>query len=415
MSARSSLRRLLRAAAKHDQMPQLKALLPLAAPSVEVSLDAPTSVPLLVLVKHAVRSLQPVGASDEAHRTAAAALRDAASLLELNLKRESAYTRKKRAEEMRSLSQPPHTASPNLAWFHNRMEAATRRNNAGDEAVAARAARQRQRTRAHLSQVRAAAGLPPLQPRAAPPLVATGEELEEPLTVLHQMVAARVAPPRRMVQSALTSLALSGVPGDFERALGVFWFMETATPHRMCSNWLDALVNGAMEAQPPPPPGAPPHVWRALSIAEAMQMTARLVPSSHVVNRLLLAVAASAEDAAGVARTRSAITRFAASGVPILEDVSVALLSAADRVGDLDAATAACRQIRGRGGHLKPELLEALLHWAKSVRDEEAASWLHAEMVEAQEAQARAAAEISLLEAVPAPPPTAAETPTQKD
>jgi hypothetical protein len=160
MSARSSLRRLLRAATKHDHTPQLKALLPLAAPSVELSMDSPSSVPLRMLVMHAVRTLQPVGASEEAHRVAAAALRDAANLLELNLKRESAYTRKKRAEEMRSLSQPPHTASPNLAWFHNRMEAATRRNNAGDEAVAARAARQRQRTRAHIAQVRAAAGLP---------------------------------------------------------------------------------------------------------------------------------------------------------------------------------------------------------------------------------------------------------------
>jgi hypothetical protein len=415
MNARSSLRRLLRAASRHDRLPALKALLPLASPSVEQSLDSPGAVPLRVLVSHAVRTLQPVGAPAEAHRLGAAALRDAASMLEANLRRESAYMRKKREEEQRSLrGVAPPAASANLAWFHSRMETAARRNVGGEEAAAARSARQRQRTRALLAQVRAAAGLPPLQRATSPPAAAAGEEplQEEPLAVLHQMVAARVVPPRRLVQLALTSLAASGVPGDFERALGVFWFMETATSYRLCSSCLDSLVMGAMEAQPPPPAGAPPHVWRALSIAEAILMTARMVPSSHVTNRLLEAAAASADDAAGVARARAAISRFSSAGVPILEDVSVALLGAAERVGDLAAATAACRQIRSRGGILKAELLEALWHWAKSLRDEDSATWLHAELVAAQQAAAKAAA---VATPPPAVPQTAEQTPTQKE
>jgi hypothetical protein len=119
-------------------------------------------------------------------------------------------------------------------------------------------------------------------------------------------------------------------------------------------------------------------------------------------------------DGAGVARVRSAISRFFSAGVPILEDVSVALLGAAQRVGDLGAATATCRQIRRRGGNLDPELLTELWHWAKSQNDEESAAWLHAELTAAQQAAAKAAA-LATPPPVAAEPQIAAQTPTQKE
>jgi hypothetical protein len=388
-ATRAALRRVLRAAAAHDTRPELKALLPLSAPGVEVSLDAPEAAPLRVLVSHSVRTLpQPHGG--------VTALRDVATMLEVNLRRGRVYAAKMREEERRSLRAAPAAlipgvvggGNPNVAWFFSRLDAATRRAPPSDEARAARASRQKQRQRAALAQARAAAGAPPL-PAVRAPLTsaAAADELEDPLTILRQMVAARVVPPRRMVVLALTSLAASGVPGDFERALACLWFLELATPHVACTTCVDALVQGALDVSPPPPPHGPHAAWRALSVAEALQSTCGLLPSSHVVNRLLEACARAACDARTLQRCKAAITRFAAAGVPILEDVSVALLRAAERLGDLRTALVACRQVRKRNGALPAELLVAMREWCMSEGDAESAAWLQGELTRARAEQ----------------------------
>jgi hypothetical protein len=415
MNARSALRRALRAAAAHDRRPALKALLPLAAPGVEASLDAPGAAPLRLLVAHAARAL-PRDAPGPTQVAGAAALADVAALLEANLARGRLYARKMREEERRSLHAPgPAPTPPNLAWFFSRMDAATRRAPATDDAKAARLQQHKLRHRAQLAQARAAAGLAPL-PRRAPAAASAaatrpGEELEEPIVILRQMVAVRCVPPRRMVLDALRALALSGAPGDFERALEVFFFLERATPHLACTACVDALVQGCLEASPPPPPRTPAPVWRALGIAEAMLSTAGLLPSTHLVNRLLETAARGVHDAATLQRCRAAIRAFAAAGVPILEDVSRALLAAAERVRDFPAALSACRQVAHRGGALSTAQLRAMLAWALDENDADAAAWLQAEEVRARGAEPARPEEAS-AEASAKPQPQAAATPT---
>jgi hypothetical protein len=385
-ATRSALRRVLRAAAAHDKRPELKALLPLTAPGVELSLDAPEAAPLRLLASHALRAPHAGGGLT--------ALRDVATMLETNLRRGRVYAAKIRDEERRSLRAAPSTVSgggsPNLAWFFSRLDVATRRSPPSDEARAARASRQKQRQRAALAQARAAAGAPPL-PAARAPLssAAAIDALECPLSILRQMVAVRVVPPRRMVVLALTSLATSGVPGDYERALSCLWFLELATPHVACTTCVDALVQGALDVSPPPPPHGPHAAWRALSVAEALQSTCGLLPSSHVVNRLLEACARAAGDARTLQRCKAAITRFAATGTPILEDVSVALLRAAERLGDLHTALLACRQVRKRNGTLPAELLVAMREWCLSEGDAEGAAWVQAELARARAEQSK--------------------------
>lgn len=372
-------RRVLRLAAAHDRQPYLKALLPLSGVGVDVPLDESRAPPLRLLVLHALRS--PPDPSSPA------ALPAVARLLEANLKRRKLYTAKQKAAERASLAEPKASpVSPNVAWFFSRLDAACQRTAGGDEGAARRAAAA---AAAQRTALQAAAGqAAPFTPAAA----------EEPLSILQQMLELQMVPPRRLVVHSLKCLALSGAPGDYEQALRVLWLADLHTPHLLCGECVDALVAGAL---------AEGHTWRALSVAEAMHLSAGLLGSSHIVNKVLTQAATMAADLAQLERARLACRRFAQAGVPVLEDAGVALLNSAQRLACLPTALAACRGIRQRGGVLGLPLLHYMHLWAVTEGDVDGAAFLE-EWAAASEARGK-----PKMEAKAATEGTAAEAPPQ--
>ena len=369
----SVLRRLLRAAAAHDKAPALKALLPLTAPAVELPLSSPEAPPLRTL---AIAALRQKGAQAEGPVGGlAAALTGVTELLEANLKRGRRYERKMRDQERQSLrGTPPRSAgtsqNSNLPWFHSRIQAAlgkekdeTRRQALADSD-----------TRSLVAQAWAAAGKAP--PSHIPHSKPASPDEDDPVAILREMQAVGLSPPRRMVVQALTSLAQSGAPEDYEKALQLLFFLDLRTPHVACTSCVDALVAGCLLTQPPS--GG---VWRALSVAEALHTSAGLLPSTAVANRLLEVAAGAVDDTLTLQRCKDAMRRFAAAQVPLLSDVSVQLLTAAMRLNDRGTAVWCCRQIRARGGSIPAQLLLELLEWSVADGDSSSSDFLTAELM----------------------------------
>jgi hypothetical protein len=111
-------------------------------------------------------------------------------------------------------------------------------------------------------------------------------------------------------------------------------------------------------------------------VAEATHLSAGLLGSSHILNKLLTQAATEAADLAQLERARLACRRFAQAGVPVLEDAGVALLNSAQRLACLPTALAACRGIRQRGGVLGLPLLHYMHLWAVSEGDVDGAAFL---------------------------------------
>jgi len=78
--------------------------------------------------------------------------------------------------------------------------------------------------------------------------------------------------------------------------------------------------------------------------------------------------------------------RFAAARVPILADVSVALLSSAMRLNDRATAVWSCRQIRARGGSIPAQLLLDLLEWSVADGDASCVDFLTEELLRTDKA-----------------------------
>lgn len=390
-AATSALRRLLKAARLHDATPALKSLLPLTAVGVEVPLSSPSAPPLLFLVKSVIRQ----GALPSA------ALRGVTELLEANLRRGRRYERKIRDEELRSLRSGGVQSSShsNLAWYHSRLTAALQRATSSELVRKARAqAADSERARwleGAWAAAAAAAGVPKkgagpvagTSARGALALAAHPDEHvaaalpDDPVDLFREMLALGVVPPRRMVVHALCSLALSGEHGDFERALGVLYILDLHTPHVACTTCVDALVSGALLTQPPS--GG---MDRALDVAVALHTSCQLVPSTGVVNRMLEVAASRVSDGRSLQRCKDAMRRFAAARVPILGDVSVALLAAAMRLNDRHTAVWSCRQVRARGGSVPAQLLLDLLEWSVADGDTGAAEFLTEELLRTDKA-----------------------------
>jgi hypothetical protein len=173
--------------------------------------------------------------------------------------------------------------------------------------------------------------------------------------------------PRRMVALALTSLALS--PGSFEEALSVFWLAELRTPHRIDSECLDALIVGALASEGyrarSELSARESSVWRALGIFEAVVGDARgsaessrsksklltVYPTTRVVNTLLQAAFAATHTATQLRRCKAAIGTLPNRTKPSAS-VSLALLDAARRLGDVPSQLEAVRMLRRRGRRL---------------------------------------------------------------
>jgi hypothetical protein len=381
MSA-TGLRRLLRAAAAHDATPALKALLPLTAVGVEAPLSSPAAPPLVALCKSLLQAPVP-GAST-------LLLRGVTDLLEANLKRGRRYERKMREEEQRSLrvkgnqavGQGGGATGENLAWYHSRLTAALQRSAGSEPVRQARLQAAEGERRWWVNHAWAASGAGQQRPATGTSTASAAHSLpDNPVDILREMHAVGLMPPRRMVVHAISSLALSGEHGDLERALAVLFFMDMHTPHVACTNCVDALVSGALLTQPPS--GG---VERALDIAEALHTSSQLVPSTAVVNRLLEVAASRVTDEQSLQRCKNAMRRFAAARVPILADVSVALLSSAMRLNDRATAVWSCRQIRARGGSIPAQLLLDLLEWSVADGDASCVDFLTEELLRTDKA-----------------------------
>ena len=374
----SVLRRLLRAAAAHDKSPSLKSLLPLTAPGVELPLSSPEAPPLRTLALAAVR--QRAAAEGQPGGGLATALAGVTELLEANLKRGRRYERKMRDQERLSLRGPaPRGASQsqntNLPWFHSRIQASLSRDKETEETRRRRHALAASDTQGFVAQAWASAGVAPPSPLSGGSPVKPPPD-DDPVAILREMMAVGLSPPRRMVVLAITSLAQSGSPEEWEKALQALWFLDLRTPHVACTSCVDALVSGCLLT--PQPSGG---VWRALSVAEALHTSAGLLPSTALANRLLEVAAGSVEDAQTLQRCKDAMRRFAAARVPLLSDVSVQLLTAAMRLNDRGTAVWCCRQIRARGGSIPAQLLLELLEWSVADGDSSSSDFLTEELM----------------------------------
>ena len=375
----SVLRRLLRAAAAHDKTPSLKSLLPLTAPGVEVPMSSPEAPPLRTLALAAVR--QRATAEGQPGGGLASALAGVTELLEANLKRGRRYERKMRDQERLSLRGPAprgayQSQNTNLPWFHSRIQASLSRDKEAEETRRRRQALAASDTLGFVAQAWASAGMAPPLPLSGGSLVKPPPPDDDPVAILREMLAVGLSPPRRMVVLAITSLAQSGSPEEWEKALQALWFLDLRTPHVACTSCVDALVSGCLLTTAPS--GG---VWRALSVAEALHTSAGLLPSTAVANRLLEVAAGSVDDAQTLQRCKDAMRRFAAARVPLLSDVSVQLLSAAMRLNDRGTAVWCCRQIRARGGSIPAQLLLELLEWSVADGDSSSSDFLTEELM----------------------------------
>jgi hypothetical protein len=374
----SVLRRLLRAAAAHDKTPSLKSLLPLTAPGVELPLSSPEAPPLRTLVLAAVR--QRAAAEGQPGGGLASALAGVTEMLEANLKRGRRYERKMRDQERQSLRGPaPRGAgsqAQNLPWFHSRIQASLSRDKEAEETRRRRQILAASDTQGFVAQAWASAGAVPPSPLSGGSPVKPPPPDDDPVAILREMQAVGLSPPRRMVVLAITSLAQSGSPEEYEKALQALWFLDLRTPHVACTSCVDALVSGCLLTSAPS--GG---VWRALSVAEGLHTSAGLLPSTSVANRLLEMAAGCVVDTHTLQRCKDAMRRFAAARVSLLSDVSVQLLTAAMRLNDRGTAVWCCRQIRARGGSIPAQLLLELLEWSVADGDSSSSDFLTTELL----------------------------------